>query len=419
MKFTKTKVSYKRTMHEKKLTYKSNILRRLYFAGSLSCAELSDQINKSLPLTTKMVNDLLTEGSIIEKGHAPSTGGRRALQYSLKADTMYIVSVAMDQFVTRIAVLDMENRYLTGIEKFELPLSKNSKALSLLAEKIEQVIRGSKVPKEKIIGIGIGMPGFVDAIKGINYSFLEIDKGSITEYIEDRLELPVLINNDSSLIALAELKFGAARNRKTAMVINIGWGIGLGLVLNGELYQGENGFAGEFSHIPLFSNNKLCSCGKSGCLETEASLVVVVSKAEEGIRHGRVSTLGKSLLTENFDQASQAVLSAAEKGDKFAVELLSEAGYNIGRGVAILIHLLNPETIILSGRGSSAGKIWQTPIQQALNEHCIPRLAANTEIEVSTFGYTAELIGAAALVMENFGKKTNRKVHKEKVSYVG
>jgi len=228
-----------------------------------------------------------------------------------------------------------------------------------------------------------------------------------------------MINNDSSLIALAELKFGAARNKKTAMVINIGWGIGLGLVLNGELYQGENGFAGEFSHIPLFSNNKLCSCGKSGCLETEASLVVVVSKAEEGVRHGRVSTLGKSLLTENFDQASQAVISAAQKGDKFAVELLSEAGYNIGRGVAILIHLLNPETIILSGRGSSAGKIWQTPIQQALNEHCIPRLAANTEIEVSTFGDTAELIGAAALVMENFGKRTSRKGHKEKISYAG
>ena len=90
------------------------------------------------------------------------------------------------------------------------------------------------------------------------------------------------------------------------------------------------------------------------------------------------------------------------KGDKFAVELLSETAYNIGRGVAILIHLLNPELIVLSGRGAVAGKIWKTPIQQAINEHCIPRIAENTKIEISSLGYEAELIGAAALVMEHF-----------------
>ncbi|HTI08573.1 MAG TPA: ROK family protein [Puia sp.] len=387
-------------MQEKKLGYKRDILRNLYFAGSLSCAELSDQIDKSLPLTTKMLNDLMTEGWVVEKGHAPSTGGRRPLQYSLKPDTMYILSVAMDQFVTRIAILDMHNRYLTGIEKFELPLSKNPQALSQLAEKLEQVIVGSNIPRDKIIGIGIGMPGFVDAVKGINYSFLEIPNGSITEYIAAKLELPVFINNDSSLIALAELKFGAARNRKTAMVINIGWGIGLGLVINGELYQGENGFAGEFSHIPLFLHGKLCSCGKRGCLETESSLLVVLEKAREGLQAGRQSVI-KELSAEHLEQAIESVITAAGKGDQFMIELLSDAGYTIGRGVAVLIHVLNPEVIILSGRGASPGIIWQTPIQQALNEHCIPRLAASTSIEISNLGYNAEIIGAAALVMEN------------------
>src|ERR1700749_3462285 len=185
------------------------------------------------------------------------------------------------------------------------------------------------------------------------------------------------------------------------MVVNLGWGIGLGLILNGELFRGYNGFAGEFSHLPLFSNNKLCSCGKSGCLETEASLVGVVEKAIEGVQNSRVTFLKGQQREGNLDQASKSVIMAAGKGDKFAVELLSEAGYNIGRGVSILIHLLNPETIILGGRGASAGKIWQTPIQQALNEHCIPRLAVNTQIEISTLGYDAELIGAAALVMDN------------------
>jgi predicted NBD/HSP70 family sugar kinase len=110
----------------------------------------------------------------------------------------------------------------------------------------------------------------------------------------------------------------------------------------------------------------------------------------------------------------EAVINAARNGDQFAVEALAEIGYNIGRGVAILIHLLNPETIILSGRGSLAGKLWLAPIQQAINEHCIPRLAYSTNVEVSVLGYEAELIGAASLVMENFKKEETRKVIPEK-----
>jgi predicted NBD/HSP70 family sugar kinase len=351
-----------------------------------------------------MLNELMEEQVIVETGYAPSTGGRRPLTYSLRPDVFYVVAIAMDQLFTRIVIMDMQRRPVTAVKEIALPLAGNPRAAAMLAEKINECVLASGIPKEEIAGVGIGMPGFVDARKGVNYTFLETGDVPLSRYIAERTGIPAYVENDSSLIALAEFRFGAARNKKSAMVINLGWGIGLGMILNGELFRGYNGFAGEFSHLPLFSNNKLCSCGKSGCLETEASLLVVVAKAEEGIRNGRLTLLDQLLPAENADQACRAVISAAEKGDKFAVELLSEAGYNIGRGVAILIHLLNPESIILSGRGSSAGKIWQTAVQQALNEHCIPRLAANAGIEISTLGYEAELTGAAALVMENYMK---------------
>ncbi len=398
-------------MAEKSILYKKRILKQLYFYDTLSCADLSAQINLSLPITTKMVNELIEESHVLETGYAPSTGGRRPLMYSIKPDNKYIVAVAMDQFITRIVIFDMKNRNVTEVEKFELPLAKNGVALSILIKKIGKHITKSGIKKDKIIGIGIGMPGFIDAGKGLNYSFLETGGKNITQLIAESIGVNVFIDNDSSLIALAELKFGAAHNKKSAMVVNLGWGIGLGMILNGELFKGYNGFAGEFSHIPLFLNNKLCSCGKSGCLETEASLLVVVEKAERGLKEGQVSML-KQLPKENFEQAAQAIIGAAAKGDKFAVELLSEAGYSIGRGVAILIHLLNPEAIILSGMGAAAGKVWQAPIQQALNEHCIPRLAINTQIEISALGYGSELIGAAALVMENFEKAVLKKTQK-------
>ncbi len=397
----------------KKAFYKGLLFRELYFSGHLSCADLSERIGKSIPFTMKVLMELIAEGYIKESGYAPSSGGRRPVTYSIIPDTIYIVSVAMDQLVTRISIMDSENRHISDVKKFELPLLNNPGAPSQLADRIIEVIAESGIDKKKIMGVGIGMPGFIDFKKGINYSFLESKPKTITQYLSEKIELPVYIDNDSSLIALAEFRFGAARHRKNAMVVNISWGIGLGMILNGELFRGQNGFAGEFSHMPFFNNNKLCVCGKSGCLETEASLVVVVEKAAEGLRAGRLSGVGKQFPTGHIENDWESIVKAVYKGDQFVVELLSETGYNIGKGVAILIHLMNPEAVILSGRGALAGKVWQAPIQQALNEHCIPRLSANTVVEISDLGHDAELIGSAALVMENRVKEYSGSIKKK------
>lgn len=381
---------------------KKEIVKHLYFNKFLSIAALSTILNKSIPIILREVNELIDEGLVVETGFAPSTGGRRAVMYSIKEGLKYIVAVSMDQFVTRIALMDVTNKISGTVETIELPLAKNGDALSSLKNHIKDFTTKSTVSKESIIGIGIGMPGFIDSQKGLNYSFLDSGDKSICDIISEATGLPVFIDNDSSIVALAELKFGAAISKQNAMVINIGWGVGLGLILNSKLYRGQNGFAGEFSHISLFSNNKLCSCGKMGCLETESSLLVIVEKARQGLRDGRTSILKDQLSEADIETAFELIVKAAQKGDQFAIELISKAAYEIGRGVSILIHLLNPEVIILSGRGALAGKLWKAPMQQATNEYSIPRLAASTEIEISSLNLQAELIGAAALVMENF-----------------
>lgn len=390
-------------MIEKQNIYKKKLKKHLYFERMLSCADLSILTNKSFPFTTKFLNELITDGSVIETGFANSTGGRRAQMYSLKPDLNYIVSVAIDQLITKIGILDMHNNLVGEISKIELPLKNNPKALEQLRNCLIEYINKSGIPDSKIAGIGISMPGFIDVKKGINHSFLASGQESIVDYIESEINIPVLIDNDSSLIGLAELRLGAARHHKNVMVINIGWGIGLGMILNGELFRGNNGFAGEFSHIPVFKDNqKICSCGKMGCLETETSLLVIVGKAIAGLEKGRMSVL-KNLSMSRAEESYNDIIDAASKGDTFAVELFSEAGYNLGLGIAILITLLNPEIIILSGRGATAGKLWLAPIQQAINEHCIPKIAEDVQLKISNLGQRADLIGAAALVMENYG----------------
>ncbi|WEK34563.1 MAG: ROK family protein [Candidatus Pseudobacter hemicellulosilyticus] len=392
------------------------MIKHLYFNKELSCADLSDLTDKSLPYTARALQELMEEGAVFESGHASSTGGRRAQMYSIRHDILYVVAVAMDQFITHVGILDMRNQYVGPVEKIELDLTNNPSALTDLAQYLDAFIGRSGIPKEKIAGIGIGMPGFVDTNQGLNHTFLKTTTGTIVSQVESVTGLPVLIDNDSSLIALAEWKLGAARNKRNAMVINIGWGIGLGLILNGTLFRGQNGFAGEFSHIPLFTNNKICNCGKMGCLETETSLLVIAEKAIAGLKEGRLSSL-RNLTPEQVEENFKAIMEAAVRGDKYAVELLSQAAYHIGRGVAILIHVLNPELIVLSGRGAMAGRIWLAPIQQALNEHCIPKMAENIQLLISSLGYEAERLGAAALVMDNLDKLLpQRKLHK--INYV-
>jgi predicted NBD/HSP70 family sugar kinase len=390
---------------------KNMIIKKLYFNKAMSCAGLSELFDKSIPSIAKAVNELMHEGFVVEDGYAPSSGGRRPLMYSVKSSAMHILAIALDQLTARIQLFDLLNNPVADMLTFELKLLNNPDALAKLIEEINGYIKNTNIPKEKIAGIGIGMPGFINVTEGINYTYLDAGGQSLTAYLTAKTGITTYIDNDSSLIALAEQKFGIAKSQNEVMVINLGWGIGLGMIVNGKLFRGYNGFAGELSHIPLSEDGALCECGKRGCLEAEASLLVVAQKAIAGIQQGRITSL-KYNSNDHSKLVGDAILEAANNGDQFAIELLSDAGYKIGKALAILIHIMNPAIIVLSGRGAKVAKILMAPIQQALHKYCIPRLSAGTELLVSELGFDAELIGAAVLVMENFDKTVKAKVSK-------
>ncbi|MGI4750088.1 MAG: ROK family protein [Janthinobacterium lividum] len=375
----------------------SETIKSLYYNKVLTSADISNYTGKSIPHVIKVLNELIKAGYVAEKGFAISSGGRKPLNYSLVPDTHYILSVAMDQFSAQMVIVDMNNNFITETKRYEFDLH-------LLQPKtfvnyLNQFIDDSTITKTAIIGIGITMPGFVNTEEGVNYSYLKVPGQTLVAYIEQNISIPVFLDNDSTAIALAEQKFGVAAHIKNVMVLNLGWGIGLGMILNNQIFRGNNGLAGEFSHIPLFKNGKLCNCGKHGCLETEASLIAVTAKAKEGIKKGQITSLAAY---EDID--ADIIITEAIKGDVFSVKLISEAAYHVGEGLAILIHLMNPAAIVLSGKGSIVGKLWLSPIQQAINEHCIPMLTNHTELIISNLNTKAQLIGGAALVVEHFGK---------------
>jgi len=389
-------------MKERKGILRVEVLRQLYFHSALSVGKLSKLTQKSIPLVTSAINSLIIEGYVTDVGQDLSSGGRRAILYRLNPQkNCYIVAVAIDQLITRVIMYDLAKQVIAPELSININSASDPEALIKLINFIQHCISESGVSKSDILGVGIGMPGFINVDQGINYSFFPTGNHlSLADHLKVQFDLPVFIDNDSSLIALAELKFGKAKGRQHAMVINIGWGTGLGMIIHGQIFRGFNGFAGEFSHIPLSNSKNLCSCGKRDCLEVETSLLVMTTKAKTAINSGAKSML-RWLFEDDSKHPGEFFLDAACQGDPLAVSILSESAFYLGKGIATLIHIINPEKIILSGRGAVAGKIFLPSIQQAINEYCIPRLSELTSIEVSDIATHAELLGAANLVVEN------------------
>ncbi|MGV3685236.1 MAG: ROK family protein [Daejeonella sp.] len=381
---------------------RADIIKYLYYKKTLSLTDLSKLTQRSLPLVTSTVNSLIEDKYIKKQGLAPSTGGRRPLMFlNNPAKQKYIVAVAMDQLITRLVIFNLANEIVLKLQLLNLNISEDHQAVNKLITFINTSIQKSGIDRIALLGIGIGMPGLVNAEKGINNSHLPTPSGAnLADYLTEELALPVFIDNDSSLITLAELHFGEAEGMQDALVVNVGWGTGLGIIMKGNLYRGSTGYAGEFSHIPLSTTNNLCSCGKRGCLEVDTSLWVMVEKAKAALAEGTESSMNK-LFKDRSKHYGDHFLDAVVQQDPLAISILSTACFQLGKGLSTLIHILNPECIVLSGRGARAGKMLLPAIQQAINEFCIPRIADQTRIALSTLADNAELLAAASLVVEN------------------
>ncbi|HBW79587.1 MAG TPA: ROK family protein [Sphingobacterium sp.] len=376
------------------------ILKNLYFDSALSIAELVKKLAKSTPSITKIINRLLEEKIIVECGFAESTGGRRPLQFAINpALNFYIFTISTDQHFSTFTLTDLNQQ--TIIEHRDVPLElKSSNSADLLLDEIESILELSGIQRDKIIGIGLSIPGFVNSELGVNESYPHNHPlYRIKSSIEAKYQISTVIENDSRCIAIAEKEFGSAKDIDHSLIINLNWGVGLGIIINGSVFKGESGFAGEFSHIPLSDDNTLCSCGKRGCLEVEASLDAAIRSTETDIQNNEYSiysTFVKSKLNK-----IDALIEASNVGDQIAINNLGKIGYMLGKGISTLIHILNPKQIIVSGRGAELGRILNPQIQIAINEFCIPEIAKTTNVQMSSLNKHAQIKGTAAIVVEN------------------
>ncbi|MCF8453803.1 MAG: ROK family protein, partial [Pedobacter sp.] len=374
-------------IERKKYLQKVKLVKLLHTEGAKSNADICRVLNISSPTSIILLNELLCEGIIEKKGKGKSIGGRKPELYSLRNNSFYVLCIEMDRFKTEMAILDNNNNNITGIKSFSLKLTKDKSAIKLLHEFAEQLITSSGIDTNKLVGIGLGMPGLVDSNAGRNYTYLvssSADSKTLQDILEEKFNKPVYVQNDVKTNALAECRFGLALNKKDALVLLMDWGIGLGIIMDGKLQSGMSGFAGEIGHIPFVKDGELCHCGKRGCLETVASGIALARMAKEGIKSGQTSILN-TLSEEEIDQIEpQIVIDAANKGDQYAINILSQVGENLGKAVATLIQLFNPELIILGGKIAEAKQYITIPMRHAINTYCMTRIREHTKIVLST-----------------------------------
>lgn len=378
----------------------NEILKNLYFESTLSIAEITKKLAKSTPSVTKAINQLLEQNIIIECGFAESTGGRRPIQYAIN-DTLsyYIISISCDQFFTTITISDLHSKVIKQSRDIVVEL-KDISSLDSILDQTEKLIASSNIEVKNFIGIGISIPGFVNSELGINESYSKNHAlHEVKKNIEKRFHIPTVIENDSRCIALAEKELGLAKNIASSLVINLNWGVGLGIIINSTIFKGTAGYAGEFSHIPLADNQMLCSCGKRGCLEVVASLNAAIKNIENDIQNEQYS-IYSSFINSNHNKL-EALFDSVRVGDQVAINNIGKIGYMLGKGISTLIHILNPKQILISGRGAEVGHILEPHIQIALNEFCIPEIAKTTNVSISDLNKNAQVKGTMSLVVEN------------------
>lgn len=383
----------------KNITLKRDII--VFFAthelGTI--AELSKEFNVSIPKINECITELIEENLVKDYGKNTSAVGRKPNRYGLEANSALFLGVQVSTDNLSICLMNMKKEIVATKEDIPYKLENNKESLTRLCNEIKDFINKQNVKKEKIQGIGINLSGRINYRTGYSYSYFNFYEDPLSTYFEQNIGIPTFLENDTKALSYTEFNSGLISNEKDALFINIDSGLGLGILINGNLYYGKSGFSGEFGHMPLFDNEIICKCGKKGCLETEASGYALIRKVIQEIENGASSILTKKFKNLNDIRLNDIIL-AAKKDDTLCIEAINDVGDKLGRGIASLINIFNPELIIIGGVIAKSEEYLLLPMRNAINKYSLSKVNKDTKILLSTKGEKLAAFGACLLLRD-------------------
>ena len=376
---------------------RERVLGTLRERGRISQADIARVTGLSRTTIHTLVAELKDSGLVheVHTGEHEIRGGRPAVQLMLRDSSLTAVGIDFGHSHVQVAVADIAHNVLAE-RRCDLNVSRDARtALDTATRMVDEVLGEAHVDRKSVIAAGMGIPGPVDRSRGTagSPSILPGWTGlRIESEMQQRLGMPVEIENDANLGALAEMTWGAGRECSNFAYIKAATGIGAGLVIDGRLLRGASGTAGEIGHTTLDESGALCYCGNRGCLETVASGPAIIGLVSSG--HPETLTLGQ-------------VIALAADGDARCRRAISDAGREIGVAVAGLCNLINPERVIVGGLLSRAGELLLVPIRESIRRHAVFAAAERVEVVAAAFVERAELLGSLALALQASEKRTH------------
>nr|WP_121271565.1 ROK family transcriptional regulator [Pedobacter schmidteae] len=379
----------------KNIHIRKQIISYLADAGNATIAELCKETNLSVPKVTTLITELIAGGLVKDFGKVGSTGGRRPNIYGLAPDSGFFLGVDVKHNHINIGLIDLQKKIIKISKDLPYNLKNTAESLASLCNLIRDFIKESAIAKDKILGLGLNLSGRINYATGYSYSFFHFNEDPLSKLLEKELNLKTYLENDSRAMAYGEFNCGVVKEEKNVLFLNLDYGLGMGVMINNELYYGKSGFAGEIGHIPLFNNEIICQCGKKGCMETEASGRALINMFKEKLQTGSSSSLNK---TADDHIEMEDIINAANNDDVLSIELIAKVGEKLGRGIALLINIYNPELVILGGALALTGEHIHLPIKSAVNKYSLSLVNSDTQLKLSKLGEEAGVMGACLLV---------------------
>jgi predicted NBD/HSP70 family sugar kinase len=371
---------------------RGRVVTALREMGVASRADVARRTGLSRSTVSTIVAHLVEDGLVVNhEGDAPAPAnigaGRPPTLLTLTPSAGAAVGIDFGKRHLAVAVADLSHAMLGETWREMEDDYPAASGLDAAAELVRKLLRQAGVSRDRVLGVGLGLPGPIHSVTGTVGS-ASILPGWVgvraSDEMQARLSLPVHVENDANLGALAELTWGAGRDCEHLVYLKVSNGIGAGLIVDGRLFRGAGGTAGEIGHTILDETGDICRCGNRGCLETYAAGPAIV----ELLRR----SLGEDLTLET-------VLARAAEGEAGCRRAIADAGRHVGTAAANLCNVLNPRRIVVGGSIGTAGDVLLEPMREAVARYAIHTAAADVEIVPSQLGDRAELLGAVALVL--------------------
>jgi predicted NBD/HSP70 family sugar kinase len=384
-----------------------NVLQLIHAKPQISRSELAKHTFQSAASITSIVDKLIEKGLIVESGHNKSALGRKPVSLSVRSEAGFVIGVDLGSFYTRVVVTDVQGR-LVCKQTLETGMpAGREQVLARTLRTIHKAIKDSGKPRSAFRGIGIGHSGVIDVEKGLVLSFPR--PGQMTEWknvplrqiLTDEFEMPCLLEDSVRAIAIAERHLGLGIGLDDFIYVDVGMGIGSAIFLNGKLYRGPGGSAGEFGHITVDEQGPLCCCGNHGCLETVASCGAIIHSVKAAIEKGVDSSV-REFCKGDLDHISMEMIGqAAVRSDGLCFRILNQAISQIAVVLADVVNLLNPHVVIFGGAlFRSAPELFLDPLKRIIKQRALEKSANEVQLKISALASEAGALGAARLISE-------------------